>query len=124
MRRVRQYPHGQPARCHACGRGRDGADHGAHQREADKLEFYRAQAQHLKPRNDATYWRSDAPNAIARDGAWWPPVYLGDDIGYNGDPGSATVATGDRLVAAATEKLSAFFADFADAALRSGGMPA
>lgn len=94
------------------------------QSEPDKLAFYRARAGHLRPRNGATYWQSDAPNAIALAGAWWPPVYLGDDIGYNGDPGAATVETGDRLVAAVTEKLSAFFADFAAAPLRSGGMQA
>ncbi len=90
--------------------------------EPGKSEFFRRQAEGLPPRNKASYWLSDAPNAIAQAGAWWPPLYGTGDIGYNGEPAAATMETGDQLVAAVTDKLSAFFAAFATASLRSGGM--
>jgi creatinine amidohydrolase len=90
--------------------------------DAEKLAFYRRKAAGLAPRLEATYWRSEGPNAIAAARAWWPPIYSGDRIGYNGDPGSASVETGERLIAAITARLSTFFADFAAADLRSGGM--
>lgn len=90
--------------------------------EPEKLALYRRQAAGLAPRTEATYWLSEGPNAIAAAGAWWPPIYSGDRIGYNGDPGRATVETGERLVAAITERLAAFFAAFATAELRAGGM--
>lgn len=93
-----------------------------HQSEPGRAEFYRRRAQDLAPRNKATYWLSDEPNAVAQAGAWWPPIYSAGDIGYNGDPGAATLETGDQLVAAIVEKLAAFFAVFVTAKLRSGGM--
>jgi len=93
------------------------------QHDPQKLAFYRDQAAGLQPRAQATYWRSPGPNAIAAAGAWWPPIYHGDDVGYNGDPGAARVETGDRLVAAITGRLAAFFAAFATADLRSGVVP-
>jgi creatinine amidohydrolase len=91
----------------------DGAD-------PERLAFYRARAAGLRPRSGATYWRSPGPNAISAAGAWWPPIYLCDDIGYNGDPAAATPETGARLVETISGRLAGFFAAFATADLVSG----
>ena len=64
------------------------------QDDAERLAFYRARAEHLDPRSKATFRNSDSGrNVIAAAGAWWPSIYLGDDIGYNGDPGKGSVET-------------------------------
>lgn len=94
------------------------------QGDPDKLAFYRSRVTDLAPRSmQAPYWRSDTPNPITAAGAFWPTLYLGDDPGYRGDPGIASVETGDRLIEAMVEKLSTFFADFAGADLRAGISP-
>ncbi|HQZ12316.1 MAG TPA: creatininase family protein [Devosia sp.] len=93
-----------------------------HQSIPGRADLYREKAQDRAPRNKATYWLSDAPNAITQAGAWWPPIYAAGDVGYNGDPAAATLETGNQLSAAIVEKLAAFFAAFAAADLRSGGM--
>jgi creatinine amidohydrolase len=92
--------------------------------DPEKLAFYRARAANLEPRAVSTYWRSENPNAIAAGGGFWPSIYKGDDIGYSGDPGSASLETGEAMVAAFTEKLAAYFAAYATAELRSGTTPA
>lgn len=94
------------------------------QQDAAKLAFYRERAANLEPRMKATSRNSQGSRSvIAEAGAWWQSVYLADDVGYNGDPSAATVETGDRLLAAITARLSAFFAAFAVADLKTGDMP-
>jgi creatinine amidohydrolase len=90
----------------------DGAD--------GRLDFYRRQAAGLQPRPEPPYWHPGEPDPIAADGAWWPPVFLDDDRGYQGEPGRASLETGTRLVDAITTRLAAFFEQFANADLRSG----
>jgi len=93
--------------------------------DAAKLAFYRDRAAGLPARAKATHRASGGGpvNTIAAAGAWWPPVYLGDDVGYNGDPAHGSAETGEKLIAAIVPKLATFFADFALAELRSGVMP-
>jgi creatinine amidohydrolase len=94
------------------------------QDDAARLAFLRERAAGLAPRAKATHRATGAAaNTIAAAGAWWPPIYLGDDLGYNGDPGCASVETGEKLIAVIKQKLSAFFADFAVCELRSGVTP-
>jgi creatinine amidohydrolase len=88
-----------------------------------RLDFYRRQVENLEPRMQPPYWRSPGPNPIVDAAAWWPPVYLGDDPGYQGDPRRATVETGDALIAAITDRLGAFFTSFATADLKAGIVP-
>ena len=92
--------------------------------DPDRLAFLQARAAGLPARSKATHRASGggAANPISAAGAWWPPVYPGDDVGYNGDPGSGSVETGERIIAAIVPRLAAFFSDFAAAELRSGNM--
>lgn len=86
---------------------------------AGRMAFYRERAGGLPPRPKTDGDRS----AIAAAGAWWPSLFLGDDVGYNGDPAAGSLETGERLIAVIVEKLAAFYAVFATADLDSGIRP-
>jgi creatinine amidohydrolase len=89
----------------------------------ERVAFYQQQVENLEPRRESPYWRSSAPNPILEAAAWWPPIYLGDDPGYQGDPRRGSVETGERLIAAITDRLGTFFTRFATADLKSGVVP-
>jgi len=88
----------------------------------DAQERIGARASGLAPRLKGT--QADVPGPIAQAGAWWPSIYGAGDVGYSGDPATATVATGVLLAAIYAERLAEFYAAFAVAELALGGMPA
>ena len=88
--------------------------------DADKLAFYRRQAQGLEASAARAQRLGKAPNPVTRAGGWWANLYLDDGPGYNGDPAQGSVEKGDRMIAAITEKLADFFAIYAAAELKTG----
>lgn len=95
-----------------------------HLADPDTRALITGRAASLPPRLKATHKATGASaNPIARAGAWWPPVYGAQDVGYNGDPAAATVQTGAALMALYVETLAQFYTDFALADLATGGMP-
>ncbi|MEO1102625.1 MAG: creatininase family protein [Pseudomonadota bacterium] len=60
---------------------------------------------------------------ISEAGAGWPPIFQADDCGYSGDPGVATLETGQDVLEATVAHLAAFFTRFAATPLRVGIAP-
>lgn len=59
-------------------------------------------------------------DAVSDARAAWPPVFQGDDAGYQGDPAAATPDTGAALLAVVSKRLAAFFDAFATMPIRCG----
>ena len=59
-------------------------------------------------------------NPLEGSGAVYAALFSPGDPGYQGDPGAATVETGEKLVAKAAAGLASFYAAFAGARLKVG----
>lgn len=87
--------------------------------DADAQALIAERAAGLPPLLASPAVRGDA-GAVGRGEAWWPPIFGADHAGYEGDPATATVETGNALIEAISDKLAAFYAEFMALDLRSG----
>jgi creatinine amidohydrolase len=89
-------------------------------RSADAADRIASRIGNLPPRLEPPYYAGNAHDPLRAAGAFWGAIFAAGDIGYVGDPATATKAAGEALVEATVPALAQFFTDFASAQLRVG----
>jgi creatinine amidohydrolase len=89
-------------------------------RSADAADRIASRIGNLPPRLEPPYYAGNAHDPLRAAGAFWGAIFAAGDVGYVGDPATATKAAGEALVEATVPALAQFFTDFASAQLRVG----
>jgi creatinine amidohydrolase len=88
--------------------------------DAAQADEILAAVKNLCPRVEQPWIARGEPDPIVPAGASWSPIFHGDDCGYYGDPASANLEIGTRLIEVVSDGLAGFFESFAAADLKVG----